>query len=80
MSYGADNSKWGKFDFDLKFGLEGQDQLAPKTIETLTNVFFIFGPNLVILAWTGGELLRGQTLWRTDGLRQQYPEAKTGLE
>ena len=55
------------FDFDLKFDLEGQGWLAPKTIGTLTKVFCIFGPNLVILAWTGDELSRGQTWWRTDG-------------
>ena len=61
------SSKWGKFDFDLKFGLEGHGRLPPKTIGPLTNVFFIFGPNLVIQAWTGDELSRGQTLWRTDG-------------
>ena len=55
------------FDFDLKFDLEGQGWLPPKTIGTLTKVFCIFGPNLVILAWTGDELSRGQTWWRTDG-------------
>ena len=58
------SSKWGKFDFDLKFDLEGQGWLTPKTIGTLTKVFCIFGPNLVILAWTGDELLRGDG--RTD--------------
>ena len=51
-------------------------------------MFCIFGPNLVILAWTGDELSRGQTLWRMDGRtdgqtdgqgQRQYPEAKTGL-
>ena len=55
------------FDFDLKFDLEGQGWLAPKTIGTLTKVFCIFGPNLVILAWIGDELSHGQTWWRTDG-------------
>ena len=54
------------FDFDLKFDLEGQSWLPLKTIGTLTKVFCIFGPNLVILAWTGDELSRGQTWWRTD--------------
>ena len=72
------------FDFDLKFDLEGQGRLPPKTIGTLTEVFCIFGPNLVILAWMGDELSRGQTWWRTDGQtdrrrQRQYPEAKTGL-
>ena len=55
------------FDFDLKFDLEGQGWLPPKTIGTLTKVFCIFGPNLVILAWTGDELSHRQTWWRTDG-------------
>ena len=68
------------FDFDLKFDLEVQGWLPLKTIGTLTKVFCIFGPNLVILAWTSDELSRGQTWWRTDGQGQrQYPEAKTGL-
>ena len=61
------SSKWGKFRFDLKFYLEGQGWLPPKTIGTLTKVFCIFGPSLVILAWTGDELSRGQTWWRTEG-------------
>ena len=37
-----------------------EGQLPPKTIETLTKVFCSFGPNFVILAWTGPELSRGQ--------------------
>ena len=37
-----------------------------KTIGILTKVFNTYGPNLVILAWTGDELSRGQTWWRTD--------------
>ena len=32
-----------------------------KTIGILTKVFYTYGPNLVILAWTGDELSRGQT-------------------
>ena len=68
------------FDFQVKFGLQGQGWLLPKTIGTLTKVFCNFGPNLVSLARTGDELSRGQTWWRMDGRRQrQYPEAKTGL-
>ena len=38
------------FYFDLKFDLEGQGRLPPKTKGILTKVFCIFGPNLVILA------------------------------
>ena len=75
------------FDFEVKFDLEGQGQSPPKTIEILTKVFYIYGPNLVILAETGHELSRGQAKsWRThtdthtDRRRQrQYPKAKTGL-
>ena len=37
------------------------------TIGILTKVFYTCGPNLVILAWTGDVLSRGQTWWRTDG-------------
>ena len=56
------------FDFKGKFDLEGKGQSPPKTIGTLTNVFYIYGSNLVILAWTGLELSRGQASdWHTDG-------------
>ena len=71
------------FDFEVKFDLEGHGQSLPKTIGILTKVFYIYGPNLVILA----ELSPGQAKgWRTrtdthtDRRRQrQYPKAKTGL-
>ena len=78
-------------DFEVKFDLEGQGQLPPKTIGTLTKVFCIFGPNLAILAWTGPELSSGQASdWHTDRQtdrhththrrrQRQYPKAKTGL-
>ena len=46
--------------FQVKFDLEGQGQLPPKTIGILTNVLCASGPNLVNLAWTGEELLCGQ--------------------
>ena len=46
--------------FEVKFDLEGQSQSPPKTIGILTKVFYTYVPNLVILAWTGDELLRGQ--------------------
>ena len=55
------------FDFQVKFDLVGQGQSPPKTIGILTKVFYTFGPNLAILAWTGAELSRGQASdWRTD--------------
>ena len=40
------------FDFGVQFDLEGQDQSSHKTIGILTKVFYISGPNLVILAET----------------------------
>ena len=68
------------FDFEVKFGLEGQGQSPPKTIRILTNVFYTYGPNLVILAWTGDELSRGQTSAyrthrRTDGRTHRQTDA-----
>ena len=48
------------FDFEVKFDLQCQCQSPPKTIVILTKVFYAYGPNLVILAWTGDELSRGQ--------------------
>ena len=77
------------FDFEVKFDLEGQGQSPPKTIGILAKVFYTYGPNLVIWAWTGDELSRGQaSAYRTHGRtttqtdrrrQQQYPKAKTGL-
>ena len=55
------------FDFGVQFDLEGHDQSSHKTIGILTKIFYISGPNLVILAETGDELSRGQARdWRTD--------------
>ena len=73
------------FDFQVKFDLEGQSRLLPKTIGTSTKVFCILGPNLVILAWTGPELSRAQasdwyTHTDTNRCRQrQYPKGKPTL-
>ena len=47
------------FDFGIQFDLEGHDQSSQKTIRILTKVFYISGPNLVILAETGDQLSRG---------------------
>ena len=56
------------FDFEGKFDLEGKGQSPRKTIGTLTKVFYIYGSKLVILAWKGLELSRGQASdWHTDG-------------
>ena len=70
------------FDFEVKFDLEGQGQSPPKTIGVLTKVFYTFGPNLVILAWTGDELSRVQasafrTHRRTDGRTDGRTDTQT---
>ena len=84
------------FDYEGELDLEGKDQSPPpkkknnkkknkKTIGISTNVFYTCLSNLVILAWTGLELSRGQaSAWhsakQTQRHRQQrYPKAKTGL-
>ena len=48
------------FDFEVKFDLESQGQSPPKTIGILPKVIYTYGPNLVIIAWTGNELSGGQ--------------------
>ena len=45
---------------NFKNEIEDQDQSIPKLIVILTQVFCTFGPNLVVLAWTGDELSRRQ--------------------
>ena len=64
------------FDFEVKFDLEGQGQSPSKTIGILTKVFNTYGPNLVILAWTGDELSRGQSSdYRTHGRTDTQTDA-----
>ena len=79
------------FDFEVKFDLEGQGQSRPpqkqkqnkkkkpttkKTIGILTKVFYTYDPNLVILAWTGDELSRGQASdYRTHGRTDTQTDA-----
>ena len=65
------------FDFEVKFDLEGQGQSPPKPIGILTKVFYTYGPNLVILAWTGDELSHGQTWWQTDWRTDGQTQATT---
>ena len=45
-----------KTGFKIENEIEDQDQSIPKLIGIITQVFCTFGPNLVILAWTGDEL------------------------
>ena len=72
------SSKWGKFWFEVEFDLEGQDQSLPTTIGILIKVFYIYGPNLVILAERGDELSRGQARdSRTDGHTDRQTQATT---
>ena len=54
------------FDFHVELDLEGQSRSVQKTIGALTKVFCIFGPNLVILAWTGPELSQTDRHTHTD--------------
>ena len=49
-----------KQDFENKLNLTCHAQSTPKTIGILTKVFCTSGPNLVVLAWTGDELLHEQ--------------------
>ena len=68
------------FDFEVEFDLEGQGQSPPKTIGILTKVFYTYGPNLVILAWTDDELLRGQAGgWRTRTDTHTHTEQATTI-
>ena len=54
-----------KFDFQIKFDLEGQWS-PPKFIRILTKVFYIFALHLLILSWTAVELSRRQASdWHT---------------
>ena len=67
---------------------DGLTKYSQKTAQ-ISLVFYTYGQNLVILAWTGDELSRGQTSdyrthrrmdGHTDRRRQrQNPKAKTGL-
>ena len=66
------------FYFEVKFDLKVQDQLTPKTIGILTKVFCSSGSNLVILAWTGDKLSRGQASdYRTHRRTHRQTQATT---
>ena len=66
------------FDFGVQFDLEGHNQSSQKTIGILTKVFYISGPNLVLLADRGDELSRRQNHdWRTDGHTHRQTQATT---
>ena len=54
------SSKWDKFGVLTKISSWRSKSFAPKTTGSLTKVFWISEPNLVILAWSGDELWCGQ--------------------
>ena len=63
------------------FDLEGQGQSLHKTIGILTKVFCTFDPNLLILARTTHELLRGQASdWHTDWHTRAHTHTHTHTE
>ena len=66
------------FYFEVKFDLEVQGQLTPKTIGILIKAFCSSGPNLVILAWTGDKLSSGQASdYRTHRRTHRQTQATT---
>ena len=66
------------FHFEVKFDLEVQGQLPPKTIGILNNVFCSSGANLGILAWTGDKISRGQASdYRTHRRTHRQTQATT---
>ena len=71
------------FDFEVKFDLEDQGQLPPKTIGILTKVFNTYNPSFNgwwVIVRTSKWLPHTRTDGHTDRHRQrQYPKAKTGL-
>ena len=62
------SAKWGNFDVEGKFDLEGKGQSPQQNNKDLNQGLLHPWFNLVILAWTGLELSRGQASdWHTDG-------------
>ena len=70
------SSKWGKFWLWSLIWPWRSGSITPKTIGILTKVFYIYGTNLVILAWTGDELSRGQASdWCTHRRKHRQTDA-----
>ena len=59
-SYISNSGETWKFEFLVKFDLEGQGQMPSKAIEILTRVFCTSGLNLETLALKGDEIWCGQ--------------------
>ena len=53
----AQAQNWVNFDFGVQFDLEGHDQSSHKTIGLLTKVFYISGPNLVLMSYRTDKLV-----------------------
>ena len=69
-------------EFEVKFDLDLQGQSPLKTIGIFKKIFYTYGPKMVILAWTGDELSRGQardyrTHIRADGHADRQTQATT---
>ena len=84
--HGVDKLKMGViFYFSIQFDCQGQDQSPHKSIKIFAKLFSTSGLNLVILAWTGHKLSRGQQVidTHTHGHRQTQattiPEGKNDL-
>ena len=85
--WGGQAQNWVNFEFQVEFDLEGQGQSTSNTVFTLTEVFCISDPNLIILAWAGvGELSRARgrhadtrTHEHIDRRGNQHPKAIIGL-
>ena len=76
MNDGMDKVKIWQF-FTLKLNLTLKVKVNhPKNKGILTKVFYTYGANLVILAWTGVELSRGQASdYRTHGRTDTQTDA-----
>ena len=73
-----------KFEFQVKFDLEGHGQSSPKTIETQTKLFCMCGDPSLNGRWVIVQTSLWLTHTHTDTQtnrhsRWQYPKAKTGL-
>ena len=69
------SSKWGWLWLLSSILPWRSRSIAPKTIGTLTKVFYTYGLNLVILAWTGPKLSRGQA---SDYCTQTHTQTDAG--
>ena len=72
------SSKWDKFWLWSKIcELEGQGQSSPKTIGTLTKVFYTYGPNFVIPACMGPRVIAWTRKWLIHTWTHRQTQATT---